>query len=290
MPSSTSAPPTSGGGVARSGGRSGCAIPASIVFIVGLIGAVGLSGRYRACTDTAGSEAGFWCAPELIGTALAIVIATAAAAIVAMLVAPRVVGSSTSGRRLVPTLLAGLCVAIGLWALATVMPRSGGPATPTGLWAPASDADSALADRLLAVWTEGDIAAVDDLYAEDARLIPNPRSYDAKLAANLGFDAPLWVDRDGIREAVSLASTTYTREGPVTVTEDAIPGLRQLPEGGRYLHWVMSIRGQWFETVVVLGDDGKIHDHYVDEYYGTEVRREVWFQLFEGVFGTPIPS
>jgi hypothetical protein len=290
MPQPTNSQPASHRDVQRSDRATGFAIAAALILGGSLFGYVVFSGQHAACAKTAGSEAGFWCLLPQIGMSLAIVIATAAAAILVIVMTARILGSSTVGRRLVPIVLGGGCVVVGFAALASVTPRSEGSSTPTGLWSPGSDADTTLVDRLLTAWTEGDTAAVDELYADDARLIPNPHSYDAKLAANLGYDAPPWVDRDGIRVAVVHTNTPYARVGPVTFTEAPVPGLAAPPTGGRYLHWVTKIRGQWFETVAVLGADGRIRDHYVDEYYGPDLRHEFGFRQFENVFGTPVPS
>lgn len=290
MSGSTDPKPSPRGEVERSGRSPGCVTAAVLAVVASLFGAVVFTGQYSSCASTAGSEAGFWCLLPIIGMTVTILIATLASAFLATFVAAQVLGSTSAARRLAPILLGGVCLAAGLGALVSVVPRTGGPSTPSGLWATARNSDSALVDRLLTAWTSRDSAAVAELYGVDARLIPNPHSYDAKLAANLGFYAPAWVDLDGIRVAVSLSNTSRDRVGPVTVTENQVPGLAELAAGSRFLHWVTTIRGQWFENVVAVSGDGKIHDHYIDEYYGPDFRRQYGFSQFKTVGASPVPS
>ena len=116
--------------------------------------------------------------------------------------------------------------------------------TPTPVWSPASSADTALVDRMLAVWTQHDTASVPELYT-DAAVVIMP---DFTLN-----------DLTWLREAIASNTNTYERVGGVNVaTEPGPGGVKEIPEGSRYLVSPVSIHDDLFVIALEVDREGKI--------------------------------
>jgi hypothetical protein len=124
-------------------------------------------------------------------------------------------------------------------------PTVSAPPTPTPVWSPASSADTALVDRLATVWTTHDVAAVPELYANDALFLDPLEQAHGDLAK--------------IREGIATNSNTYVRVGAVNVaTEPAPGGFKEIPEGSRYLVFPVTIHNDLFVVALEINREGKI--------------------------------
>lgn len=147
----------------------------------------------------------------------------------------------------------------------TPVPTLGAP------WSPATSADTALADRVLEIWTDGEVEALDEVYDEAVLLV-------------IGWGEVQAID--DIRAYIPGTPNTYTRVSGVTVTTTSVPGLWSLPAGSRFLHLVARIHGDLFDVIFQVNQADKVVVHYAYEYEEPSVRARDGFPSVP----TPAPS
>ena len=157
-------------------------------------------------------------------------------------------GANVSGRLPTSRLLVGLTVVFLLAGCASG-PSPSPTATPIAgwVWSEASEADTALVDRMNAAFSEDDVAAIDDLYASSATLMAS------------WLTTP-W-DKEGILGIPSQTPNTYVRVGGVYAVTYNGSG-NKLPAGSRYLFSPVVIHGDIFDCWLEVNADGKIVNHW----------------------------
>ncbi|HEX6128060.1 MAG TPA: hypothetical protein VF071_03460 [Candidatus Limnocylindria bacterium] len=112
-------------------------------------------------------------------------------------------------------------------------------------------------DRLLQIWTDDEVEALDEVYDEGMLLVTG------------------WGAHSTLEEiAATLPSipNTYTRVSGVMVTTEQVPGLWSMRRGSRYLHCVAEIHAQLFDVVLEVSDADRVVVHYGYEYMDPAIR------------------
>lgn len=158
-----------------------------------------------------------------------------------------------TNRWLVGTVVVLALAVVGLGAALIVQAGTEERPSPSNsIWSVSSDADVALVDDVLAIWTDNEVDAVDAVFAEDARVI--------------SADAPETESMEGIeqiRMGVRYTSNTYERIGPVSTAIEPPGGLTSLPEGSRFLFFPMLIHDDVFESAFEVNGDGIVETIWV---------------------------
>jgi hypothetical protein len=133
-------------------------------------------------------------------------------------------------------------------ATPTASPPNLVPSDPAGnslwQWAEASDADTALVDRLDTAWNDNDVSAIPSLYADNAEIMTSWSDETSDLAA--------------IREMISGTPNDYERIGGVF----SVTGAAQ-STGWRYLFYPLVIHGAIFDCWLEVNADSRIVNQWV---------------------------
>ena len=118
-------------------------------------------------------------------------------------------------------------------------------------WSDATSADVALVDRLCAIWTNHDVAASADLYADGAQMVFRSMTQPGDMTM--------------IKAGILGSPDTYKRDGGVLVSTPTAAAWPGLPEGGRILFFEMRVSGTIVGSWLLVNGAGRIVMDWEDE-------------------------